>query len=220
MGSSHRWLTHTVGQIVGLLRFTRVTRLPRYYEPVRPFASHRYSIPHGSTTWRSPFASRRQVPTFRTRACAGLTPSSCRSPLGPSAGTSRTRPRPNAGAWFRRRRYAFDTSSTVHSRSSSQHTPDGYVPPFRHAHDASHWTDAAAGGLDSDPAVRVRGADPSSLVQQGCMELAAITSRSPLCAVVAHNAPRRRWRSAPRTVSARPRSRPPPVREDIFDDAG
>ena len=30
-----------------------------------------------------------QVPTFRTRACAGLTPSSCRSPLGQSAGILR-----------------------------------------------------------------------------------------------------------------------------------
>src|SRR6266571_1458121 len=86
MGSSHCWLTPTLGQIVGLLRSIRITRLLRYHEPVRPCASHRYSIPHGSTTWRSPFASRRQVPTFRTRACAGLTPSSCRSPLGQSAG--------------------------------------------------------------------------------------------------------------------------------------
>src|SRR5439155_26404627 len=71
------------------LRSTRVTRLPRYCEPVRPFASHRYSAPHGSTTWRSPLTSRRQVPTFRTRACAGLTPSPCRSPLGQSTGIPR-----------------------------------------------------------------------------------------------------------------------------------
>ena len=35
------------------------------------------------------FASRRQVPTFRTRACTGLTPSSCRPPLGQSAGILR-----------------------------------------------------------------------------------------------------------------------------------
>src|SRR4029453_5285659 len=31
---------------------------------------------------------------------------------------------------------------------------------FRHAHDPGPWTGAAPGGLDSDPAVRVRGADP------------------------------------------------------------
>ena len=89
IGSSHCWLPYTLGQIVGLLRSVRIARRLRYYEPVRPCASHRYSIPHGATTWRSPFASRRQVPTFRTRACPGLTPSSCRSPLGQSAGSCR-----------------------------------------------------------------------------------------------------------------------------------
>ena len=39
-------------------------------------------------------------------------------------------PRPTTGAWFRRRPNAFDTSSTVHSRSSYQRTPDGLSPPF------------------------------------------------------------------------------------------
>ena len=49
---------------------------------VRPCASHRYSAPRGSTTWTSPLASRRQVPTFRTGASRGLTPPSRRTPLG------------------------------------------------------------------------------------------------------------------------------------------
>ncbi len=66
--SSHRWLAGLLGRSVGSLPSAGVTRLRRYYEPVRPCASHRYSAPHGSTTWSSPFASRRQVPTFRTRA--------------------------------------------------------------------------------------------------------------------------------------------------------
>ena len=43
---------------------------------------------------------------------------------------SELRPRPTTGAWFRRRSNAFDTSSTVHSRSSYQRTPDGLSPPF------------------------------------------------------------------------------------------
>lgn len=34
------------------------TRLHRYDGLVRPFPSHWYSAPHGSTTWRSPLASR------------------------------------------------------------------------------------------------------------------------------------------------------------------
>jgi len=39
-------------------------------------------------------------------------------------------PRPTTGAWFWRRPNAFETSSTVHLRSSYQRTPDGFSPPF------------------------------------------------------------------------------------------
>src|SRR6185369_14518548 len=67
-GSSHRWLAGLLGRSVGSLPSAGITRPRRYYEPVRPFAPHRYSAPRGSATRRSPFASRRQVPTFRTRA--------------------------------------------------------------------------------------------------------------------------------------------------------
>src|SRR3954468_18238424 len=72
--------------------------------------------------------------------------------------------RPTTGAWFWRRPSAFDTSATVHSRSSDQRTPDGIAPAFcRNAHHLGHWTDAACGGLDPDPAIRARGADPHLL---------------------------------------------------------
>jgi hypothetical protein len=54
--------------------------------PVRPCASHRYSAPRGSSTWSSPLASRRRFPRSTQEPLAGLTPSSCRSPLGQSAG--------------------------------------------------------------------------------------------------------------------------------------
>src|SRR3954453_21688755 len=67
-GSSHRWLAGLLGRSVGSLPSAGITRLRWYYEPVRPFASHWYSAPRGSAPWRSPLASRRQVPTFRTRA--------------------------------------------------------------------------------------------------------------------------------------------------------
>jgi len=72
-------------------------------------------------------------------------------------------PRPTTGAWFRRRPNAFDTSSTVHSRSSYQRTPDGLSRLFRNAHHPGHCAEAAYGGLDPDPAIRVRGADPHLL---------------------------------------------------------
>src|SRR5437762_2310025 len=92
--------------------------------------------------------------------------------------------RPTTGAWFWRRPYAFDTSATVHSRSSDQRTPDGIAPAFcRNAHHLGHWTDAACGGLDPDPAIRARGADPHLL----CSKAARSCSTShPPRAVVAH----------------------------------
>ena len=59
------------------------------------------------------------------------------------------------------------TLSTRHQRFTRVRLPSTHLTGtsrlFRHAHDPGHWTDAAAGGLDSDPAVRVRGADPHLL---------------------------------------------------------
>lgn len=40
------------------------------------------------------------------------------------------RPGPTTGVRFRWHPYAFDTSSAVHFRSSSQRSPDGFIPPF------------------------------------------------------------------------------------------
>src|ERR1700710_2232388 len=69
------------------------------------------------TTWVSPFASGRQVPVFLTEACLEVTPPSCRTPVGQSAGSpnpcSRDR-RPDPGFDVGLLRY--DTSSAVHSR--------------------------------------------------------------------------------------------------------
>ena len=72
-----------------------------------------------------------QVPTFRTRACAGLTPSSCRSPLGQSAGIL---PSFVPG---QRLEPGFDdvpTLSTRHQRFTRvrlpSSTPDGFSPAF------------------------------------------------------------------------------------------
>src|ERR1700726_2860971 len=38
------------------------------------------------TAWVAPFTSGRQVPAFLTEACLEVTPPSCRTPVGPSAG--------------------------------------------------------------------------------------------------------------------------------------
>src|SRR6516162_6208238 len=67
-GSFPLGLADFFGRSVGSLRSARIAGLHCYCEPVRPCAPHRYSAPCGSAAWRSPLASERQVPTFRTRA--------------------------------------------------------------------------------------------------------------------------------------------------------
>ena len=48
MGSSPSGLAHSCGWMVQPLRSTRITRLHRYYELIRPCAPHRYSHPRSS----------------------------------------------------------------------------------------------------------------------------------------------------------------------------
>src|SRR3954449_5285056 len=168
-GSSHRWLAGLLGRSVGSLPSAGVTRLRRYYEPVRPCASHRYSAPQGSAPWRSPLevslgieATGSHVP-HKSLSLVSRRLHAGRRSASRQASAELCR-RPTTGAWFWRRPYAFDTSATVHSRSSDQRTPDGIAPAFcRNAHHLGHWTDAACGGLDPDPAIRARGADPHLL---------------------------------------------------------
>jgi hypothetical protein len=83
---------------------------------------------------------------------------------------SELRPRSTTGTWFWQRPYAFDTSATVHMRSSCQRSPDGLSRLFRNAHHPGHCAKAACGGLDPDPAIRVRGAVPHLL----CSKAASI----------------------------------------------
>jgi hypothetical protein len=112
-----------------------------------------------------------QVPTFRTKASrwphAVFMPVAARSVSRPP---SELRPRSTTGTWFWQRPYAFDTSATVHLRSSCQRSPDGLSRLFRNAHHPGHCAKAACGGLDPDPAIRVRGAVPHLL----CSKAASI----------------------------------------------
>jgi hypothetical protein len=70
---------------------------------------------------------------------------------------------------------------------------------FRHAHDPGHWTGAASGGLDSDPAVRIRGADPHLLCSTAAVRqlryitllLSAPSWRTPLRVSIAVRWPHR-----------------------------
>ena len=100
---------------VGTRRMTRplcsieFPRLHRSYGSLCPCASHRASHPWGSAPWISPFTSRRQVPTFHTRAWCRVTPPLCRVPPSQAAGSHWTRPGLTT-------RPGFDTVPTLSTR--------------------------------------------------------------------------------------------------------
>src|SRR5262249_30757775 len=162
--SSHCWLACLLGWRVGSLCSTRITGLPRSYGPVRPCASHRYSAPHGSATWSSPLASRRQVPTFRTRASRW--PHAVFMPV-----TTRTVGR-HLPSFFPGQQLEpgfgdVPTLSTRHQRFTCVRLASAHLTGsprlFRNAHHLGHWAKAACGGLDPDPAIRARGTCPHLL---------------------------------------------------------
>src|SRR3954451_17618366 len=176
-GSSHRWLAGLVGWSVGSLPSAGVTPPPRAYDHVRPCASHRYSAPRGSAPWRSPLASRRQGPTFRTRASrwshAVFMPVAAR-PVG------RLPPSFVAGQQLEPGFGDVPTLSTrqqrfTHVRLTSAHLT-GLLPPF-----AATLTTSAIGPtqlavvwtliLQSEPKGPTLISCAASLVQQGCQEL-------------------------------------------------
>ena len=149
---------------VGSLRSARITRLHRYCGPVRPCAPHRYSAPHGSSAWRSPLASRRQVPTFRTRASrwshAVFMPVAARP-------VDRLPPSFVPGQQLEPGFGDVPTLSTRHQRFTRVRLTSAHLTSFprlfRNAHYPSRCAGAACGGLDPDPAIRVRGASPHLL---------------------------------------------------------
>ena len=84
---SPRWMTRP-------LRSFEFPRSRRYYGSLRPCASLRYSHPWRASPWTSPLSSRRQVPTFRTRAWSTFTPPLCRAPPTQATGSPWTPPGP------------------------------------------------------------------------------------------------------------------------------
>ncbi len=119
--------------------------LHRYYGPVRPCASHRYSSLDGTTTTGSPSrdqganhthfdwpsVSRRQVLLFRASAYDELAPPIHRAPPGQHAGRCLTSSTPHDALCsrgrvlprFRCHHQHFDASAVVHTRSPSRRTP-------------------------------------------------------------------------------------------------
>src|SRR5215813_3987854 len=214
--SSHCWLACLLGWRVGSLCSTRITGLPRSYGPVRPCASHRYSAPHGSATWSSPLASRRQVPTFRTRASRW--PHAVFMPV-----TTRTVGR-HPPSFFPGQQLEpgfgdVPTLSTRHQRFTCVRLASAHLTGsprlFRNAHHLGHWTKAACGGLDPDPAIRARGTCPHLLCSKAASSWLSLLHGSLLFAPS--------WRtivSKTLEVDARKRPRHPHVERIMQEQIG
>jgi len=99
--------------------------------------------------------------------------------------------RGNDSPRFRRRSYAFDTSSAVHLRSTPRSLPDRVSPGLFPTRSRPRLLSAAAvGGLQPPPVRRLRGASPHLLCSMAARRACALR-----CAFVAHNHPQ----SAPGT---------------------
>ena len=156
-----RWMTRPLCSI-------EFPRLHRSYGSLRPCASHRASHPWGSTPWISPFTSRRQVPTFHTRAWCRVTPSLCRVPPSQAAGSRWTCPGLPT-------RPGFDTVLTLSTRCRwfmQLRLPAPYLTRSRRAVSVTLTTSALDRGsarrFGASPCRAAPRGLPSSLVQHGC----------------------------------------------------
>src|SRR5215218_9962022 len=135
-----------------------------------------------------PTASERGVPTFRTGASAVLAPPLCRTPPGQSAGTRQAYPRATTGPWFRCRRYAFDTSTVVHSRSPSRFPPDASRAPFPQRSPPRLIHRRSLRWFGTSPCRAIPEGHPPSPVQHRFQESPSSTPDPP-SALVAHSHP-------------------------------
>src|ERR1700720_306128 len=132
IGSSRRRLADFFGWKIGSLRSARVTGPRRYYEPVRPCATHRYSAFGGAATSGLSLGIATQVPTFRTRAChrdrAASIPVARPASRQASAGLG---PKGRSRLWFRQH---LEWLSIRHRRFTHVRLPathlTGSHPPF------------------------------------------------------------------------------------------
>jgi hypothetical protein len=79
--------------------------------------------------WVSPFASGRQIPAFLTEACLEVTPPSCRTPVGPSAGIAQPLLAGQRSRSRFRRRFSTLRHVITRVRLLKTHLTE-YLPPF------------------------------------------------------------------------------------------
>src|SRR3984893_9479308 len=132
IGSSRRRLADFFGWKIGSLRSARVTGPRRYYEPVRPCATHRYSAFGGAAPSGLSLVIATQVPTFRNKSLSsgsrrldtGCRPASRQA----SAGLG---PKGRSRLWFRQH---LEWLSIRHRRFTHVRLPDTHLtashPPF------------------------------------------------------------------------------------------
>jgi hypothetical protein len=185
-GSSHRLVVDLADAtwVTPPLRSARITRHQRYYERVRPCAPLPVLNPSrccrfGALPLDSPGGPRARPALSPVAGSSGdRFPRSARDPASSSrhlyAGhhlasrqvPARLVPGSSTHPGFDAVSTCFDTSTVVHSRSSSRRSPDPIlVGPCPQRSPPRLLTDAACGGLTPPPAGRRRRATPPSLAQ-------------------------------------------------------
>jgi hypothetical protein len=161
-GSSRKRLTIDHDRTMSPLRSVGFRRFHRYYERLRPCAPPRYLHPRRDlllglfSSHRSDRFSRSapEPDSSSRRLCAERHPANRQAPAG-------FYPGPAFHPGFDATGKAYDTSSAVHLRSSSRISPAAIWPRlFPRRSPRRLFTDAARGGLETDPAARLRGAIP------------------------------------------------------------
>jgi len=169
----HRHSTLRAGNLLrhptplsGHTRSTRITRLHRYYETVRPPAPHRYSAPHRfrclgcSLSPTTPTHSRHYRGEAFPRSTPAPEPNSRHLHAGHHQGSKQVSPWLIPGQQLDPGFDVIDTLSTLqqwftHVRLLGSHLTH-LVRLFRHAHHHGSFTAATDGGLRPPPAKRPR----------------------------------------------------------------
>jgi len=179
-------LTYALGRFVGLPRSTRITRLHRYYELIRPCAPRRYSHPRSSRSLGFSLligAPGSHVPPGSLNQDRAVYLPATAQPVSRSPLDFFTDPKSNLLSM------AVVSISTAHQRFTRVRLPGPHLtescPAFsRSVHHLGSHPHAAPGGLRTGPATRPRGAHPHLPCSMASVSRSV---RPPFSAFVAHS---------------------------------